>query len=551
MKYDVLIKDGFVVDGTSAPWYRSDVGVRDGRIVEACRNLPVSGADRVIDAKGLVVCPGFFDMHSHSELSYFAFPTAPAKIMQGVTTEFNCDCGLSCAPLRGIVIDEQKDLSERWYGKSLDIDWRSVAEYHGRIEEMGVSINSCFQVGFGTVRKGVMGYENRAPTKDELDEMKALVEEGMRDGAFGMSTGLMYTPQNFAETDEVIELAKVVAKYGGIHTSHHRRRGFTGDPRGGRDFVVPGMDTQLEGVREVIRIGEEAGIPTTWSHAKLAGRANWGQHQADCFKEIEDARRRGVDAVIDAYPWTYRGGLVEERGMPTWAFEGGYERLVERLKDPETRKELKRITKQNMESIQAEHSWENTLILRVEKEENKEFIGKSLAEVGAMLDKDPCDVYFDLLIDEHPVSPRGISEAMCEDDVRRFMQHPLVMISTDGGQAPEGKLTHPRGYGTYPRILRKYVREERAVRLEEAVRKMTSYSAGHLGIMDRGIIRPGFWADITIFDPINVRERATYLDPLQYPEGIPYVIVNGVVTVDDGEHTGALAGKPLKHKYHI
>ncbi len=537
--YDYLLKNGFVVDGTGAPWFYADVAVKDGRIAEICRNIPASSADRVIDVRGHVVAPGFFDMHAHSEMVYFSFPRAEAKIMQGVTTEFNCQCGSSCFPLRGLAVRQVR----RRVGGDFQVDWTDLEGYARRLEAQGVSINSATQVGFGTVRIGVMGYENRAPTRDELDEMKAMVADGMEQGAFGMSTGLMYTPQNFAETDEIIELAKVVARYGGVHTSHDRRRGFQKDPRGGRAFLVPCTDTLIEGVRECIRIGEEAGIPTVWSHAKVPGKQNWGRNLARVLQEIEDARRRGVDVRIDQYPWTSRGADGPNGVQPpNWAEEGGTERYVERLKDPQTRKRIRA----DIES-RREEDWEDVLILSVRKEENKDLAGKTLAEAAKVRGKDPMDLAFDLTIEGERFTATAFS--MSEEDVQTIIKHPLTMVSTDGvaGADQEG---HPRSYGSYPRILRKYVREERILTLEEAVRKMTSASAAHLGIWDRGILRPGMWADITVFDPLNVKELATYTDPNEYPVGIPYVFVNGKLTVENGVHTGALAGRVLRHAFH-
>jgi len=541
--YKVLIKNGFVVDGTGGPWYRADVAISEGKIVDMNTRLSASKAETVIDAKGLVVTPGFIDMHSHSELNFLTYPKAESKIMQGITTEFTCQCGTSgWGPMKGIVLEQLRRRLERLPG--LRVDWTTLAGYMELLEKRGCSVNGTFQVGHGTVRIAVMGYENRAPTKDELEEMKALVAEGMKDGAFGLSTGLMYTPGNFAETEEVIELCKVVRKYGGIHTSHDRRRGWESEPRGGRDFIVTTIDSELWSVRECIEIGEKAGIPTTWTHAKACGEVNKGKI-GDWLEEVEAARRRGVDVGVDAYPWTYRGGLV--RGFPTWAQEGGPEKVRDRLRDPETRQKIRDYVKKNMESVVAEHTWDKALIMSA-SEEDKDLIGKTMAEAAGIRGIEPVDLYLDRMEKGKPLE--GIGEAMAEDDVRTLLKHPLMMISTDGSAMPADptRKTHPRNFGTYPLILRKYVREERLLTVEDTIRKMTSSPANKLGLLDRGLLRPGFWADIVVFDPLNIKELATYTESMRYPEGVEYVFVNGVLTVEHGNHTGALAGKPLKHR---
>lgn len=541
--WNYLVRNGFVVDGTGSPWYRADVAISEGRIADIGTKFPTSKADAVIDAKGLVVAPGFIDMHSHSELPFIAYPTADSMIRQGVTTELTCNCGTSASgPLRGAALEDVKADAKN-YG--IDVDWTTLSGYMKRFKQQGCSMNGAFQVGHGTVRLCVMGWVNRAPTRAELEEMKALVAQTMEEGAFGLSTGLMYTPGNYAETEEIIELAKVAAKYGGIHTSHDRRLGWSHEPRGGRDFIVPTIDSELLAIKETIRIGEEASIPTTWSHAKACGEVNWRKSLAWWFKEIEFARLKGVDVRFDVYPWTFRGGLV--RGFPTWAEEGGPEKMRERLRDPETRRRIRDLVKEGMESIEAEHTWETSLILKA-SDEDKDLIGKRMTEAARIRGMEPVDLYLDRLAAGKPLE--GISEAMHEEDVKALLQHPLAMVSTDGSAIPAdpAKRSHPRNFGTFPKILRKYVREERVLSLEEAMRKMTSAGAARLGLMDRGLLRPGFSADITIFDPLNVKELATYSDPMRYPEGIEYVFVNGILTVEHDRHTGARAGVPLKHR---
>ena len=541
--WDYLIKNGYIVDGTGAPWFKGDLAVEGEKIVDIGRNLSKSNAEQVIDSKGFVVSPGFIDMHSHSELTFLAYPRGESMIHQGVTTEFTCQCGTSATgPLKG---ESLKDTQEAARKHNLDVTWKDLAEYIKRFEKQGCSLNGAFQVGHATVRLCVIGWENRAPTTDELEDMKTLVAQSMEQGAYGLSTGTMYPPGNFAETSEIIELAKVVARYNGLHTSHIRRLGFENEARGGRDFIVRIIDSQYWAIRECIKIGEEAGIPTTWSHAKALGRINRGESLKNWIKEVEYNRRNGVDVGIDVYPWTYRGALV--RGIPTWAHEGGRDKLIERLKDPELHKIIRESLDKNMTSITAEHTWEDALILSASNED-KDLIGKTIAEAAKIKTMLPVDLYLDRLIRGTPLE--GHAQAVQEDDLITLLKHPLSMICTDGHALPSNytRSVHPRSFGTFPKILRKYVREERVLTLEEAIRKMTSAGAARLGLFDRGLLRPGCYADITIFDPINVREKATYLEPIQLCKGIKQVFVNGMLTIENDEHTGALAGKALTRK---
>ncbi len=563
MNYELLIKDGFVVDGTGGPWFRADVGIKGGKIIEVRKNLPASGVQRVIDGKDYVVCPGFFDNHSHSELAYFKYPLAETKVMQGITTEFNGNCGISpSGPLKRLSLESVRQMVEDPKTRPIaeykpmkipaEVDWTSLAEYMDKLERFGgVSVNSAYMVGFGSVRTSVIGYEKGPPTKDQMDEMKALVAEAMEAGAFGLSTGTQYPPQNYAETNEIIELARVVAKYGGIHQSHIRRRGWTADKKFGRAFLKPTKDTMFEAVRECIEIGERAGIPTVWSHAKIAGAWTAKERSAPEFlKLVEDGRRRGVDITIDTWANRYIG-VTEKKVIPLWAFEGGLEKLRERLHDPELRAKIRSFAEEAL-GHGCEGDIEQAIISRVEPEKNKEFIGRLIIDVAREQGKAIADLFLEIIAEGGQI---GLySPCQTEEDNIELIKHPLTMFGTDAvcGKHSEktgigpGGLHLGHGYGLYPWIIRKYVREEKVLTLEEAVRKMTSACANRLGITDRGLIKPGMWADIVILDPISVRER-----PLLPPEGIPYVLVNGIVTVDNGEHTGARAGNILKHKYYL
>jgi N-acyl-D-aspartate/D-glutamate deacylase len=417
-----------------------------------------------------------------------------------------------------------------------------------RLEKFGgVSVNSAYQVGYAMVRLSVLGWEKRQPKKDELEEMKSLVAEGMEDGAFGFSTALQYAPQNFAETDEVVELAKVASKYGGIYTSHIRRQGFVSDPRGGRAFLSHLRDTMPEAIRELIEISEKADLPALWSHARILGGWTCGNLAEEWLKEIDKARGRGLDVTIDTFGDSYKSGSWTTN-FPLWAFEGGYEKFMERLKNPETRSKIRSFVKKSIDGYMPMINFRETPIIGgkwINLEKNRELEGKTLNEAAKMRGKDVADLYIDLVTEGERPRFMGFTT---EDHVR-LVTHPTALFGTDsidiGPSASQGETLYTRHYCMYPYILRKHVREDRVLTLEEAIRKMTSASANRFGLTDRGLIRPGMWADITVFDPINVREG----DPR--PEGIPYVLVNGVVTVDDGAHTGARAGKILKHNYFI
>jgi N-acyl-D-amino-acid deacylase len=524
--FDVVIKNGYLVDGTGNPWFKADIGIKIGKVLEI-GDLSSEDANRIINAKGLAVCPGFIDIHSHSEYSLLVNSKAESKIRQGVTTEVNGNCGDSPAPVEGITAEAAEEVKEY----KLDMDWSTLGEYLDRLEKQGVALNVAQLVGHGTIRTAVMGYENRPPTREDLNKMKDLVAQAMEDGAFGMSTGLFYTPGGFADTEEVIELCKVVAKYGGIYTSHIRGEG----------------DPLIEAVAEAIEIGEKANIPVQISHHKACGIENWGKVEKTLWM-MEEARARGVDVTCDVYPYTACGTDLVSL-IPNWAHEGGVDKLRERLKDPKNRERVKK------EMLEGLPGWESSVkqsgwgrIKVIGWKEHKEFEGKTIAEIAELKVIDPFDLTFDLIIKKE--SPELVDLAMNEEDVCTVIKHPLSMVGSDGwALAPYGVLseskTHPRSYGTYPRILRKYVREEKVLTIENAIRKMTSLPAQKLGLRDRGILREGMWADVVVFDPKRVVDEATYEEPHRYPEGIEYVIVNGEIVVDRREHTGALPGKVL------
>jgi len=530
--FDVIIKNGRVVDGAGNPWYKADIGITADRIVQIGR-LDKEEATTVLDARRLIVSPGFIDMHSHSDLLLLINPKAESKIRQGITTEVTGNCGGSAAPLNDLLKGEMRKTTPILDEAKLELDWSTMRGYLNRLDKQGVAVNVAPLVGHENIRAVIIGLEDRAPNEAELKKMKKALSQAMEDGAFGMSTGLIYPPGCYAKTDELIELSKVVAKYGGIYTSHIRGEG----------------DELVSSVKEAIRIGEEARLPVEISHHKAGGKANWGKVQ-QTLKMMEKARAKGVDVTCDVYPYTAASFGLSAM-LPPWTYDGGLPKLIERLKDSETRKKLRKemqIGISGWSSPLKAAGWDATLIARSRL--HKEYEGKTVKEITKAKKIDPFDFVFDLLIEEN-ASVSVVRFAMCEEDVRTVLKHSDAMIGTDASAiAPYGALgkgkPHPRAYGTFPRVLGRYVREEKVLRLEDAVRKMTSLPAQKLGLRDRGLIVEGMKADVTIFNSDKVLDKSSYTEPHQYPEGIEYVLVNGKVVIERGEHTGALAGKALR-----
>ncbi len=533
--FDVIIRNGHVVDGAGNPWYKADVGISEERIAQIGR-LDGEKATRIIDARRLIVSPGFVDMHSHSDLHLLINPKAESKIRQGITTEVIGNCGGSAAPLNDLLKNEMKKTAPLIEEAKLELDWATMREYLNRLDKQGVALNVAPLVGHENIRVLVIGLDDRAPTEAELKKMKKALSQAMREGAFGMSTGLIYPPGCYAKTDELIELSKVVAKYGGIYTSHIRGEG----------------DKLAKSVKEAIKIGEKAGLPVEISHHKAGGKENWGKVK-QTLRMMEKARAEGVDVTCDVYPYT-AGSFGLSATLPPWAYDGGLPKLLERLKDTEVRKRLRkemRTGTSNWSSPLKASGWRSTLIARSRL--HKEYEGKTIEEIAKAKKVDPFEFVFDLLIEEN-ASVSVVRFAMCEEDVRTVLKHPDSMIGTDASAiAPYGVLgkgkPHPRAYGTFPKVLGKYVREEKLLRLEEVVRKMTSLPAQKLGLKDRGLIAEGMKADITVFNLERAVDKSTYNDPHQYPEGIEYVLVNGKVVIEKREHAGILAGKALRRSF--
>jgi N-acyl-D-amino-acid deacylase len=522
MKYDIIIEGGRVIDGSGNPWLKANVGVVAGK-VETVGKLTRAEAERRVDAVGHVVAPGFIDIHSHSDYTVLIDPRVESKVRQGVTTEVVGNCGSSAAPMNAEVRAYREKYMRASLGEEFEFNWETMAEYMALIDASGTSFNVVPMVGQGTTRQNVMGYENREPTRSELEEMKGLVVEALEDGAWGMSTGLIYTPSTFAKTDEIVELAKVLKEHDGVYFSHIRGEG----------------ETLLEAVEEAIEIGERTGVPVHIAHFKASGKAYWGKTK-NSLRLVEEGRRKGVDVTFDQYPYI-AGSTGLSALMPHWAQEGGADRLLERLRDPEIRRKIKD------GPATVTRDWASVMIASTKN--HPQYEGKTVAEVAELEGKDEMDTVFDLLIAEE-AQVAIVSFGMSEEDVRRVMRSPFGMVGSDGSAvAPKGILgrgkPHPRSYGTFPRVIGHYVREG-VITLQEAVRKMTSAPAQRLGLRDRGLLREDYKADIVVFDPATVEDEATFTDPHRFASGILYVIVNGSVVVDGGEHTGALPGRVLR-----
>ena len=524
---DVLIKGARVVDGSGAAARVADLGVSDGRIVEI-GDLGAAMAKEIIDASGLVAAPGFIDMHSHSDNTLPINPRAESKIRQGVTTEVIGMCGGSPAPVteeRRAEIVRQAD----GYIKCLPWSWLSFGEYLDYLRGNGLSVNVAPMVGHGTIRVAAMGHVSDEPTPAQLADMKALLAQAMDEGAWGFSTGLIYPPGFFSKTDEIVELAQVAAARNGFYFSHIRGEG----------------ETLLDAISEAVAIGERAGLPVQTAHFKASGRSHWGK-AAQALEILDAARVRGVDITSDMYPYTAASTGLSAL-LPDWAHDGGRDALLGRLSDPETRAKIRQSVIDGVDGLEGAEQWAGTLISRCPS--MPELEGKTIADLSAEMGKAPADVVLDVLA-EASANVSMIRFKMSEDNLCMQLRHGPMMIGSDGSAlATEGPLSegkpHPRNYGTFPRVLAKYVREEGVLSLEEAVHKMTALPAQKLRLADRGLLRQGYWADIALFDPETIQDRATYTDPHRYPLGIPYVMVNGQVTVAAGVHRGTLAGRIL------
>jgi dihydroorotase/N-acyl-D-amino-acid deacylase len=529
--FDLVILHGHIIDGTGSPWYSGDIGIRDGHIA-AVGNLSAAVTKRTIDAQGKVVAPGFIDMLGQSELTILVDPRLPSKIYQGITTEITGEGG-SVAPLNDSIIQNDRPAFAHY---KITPDWRTFGEYFARLEKQGMGINLASYVGATQVRRMVLGDADVQPTPAQLEEMKRMVRDAMHDGAVGVSTSLEYAPAPYAKTDEIIALATEAAPYGGIYATHMRSEG----------------DAVMDSIDETLRIGREAHVPVEIWHLKVAGKDNWGKMPAVVAK-INAARAAGADVTADTYAYPAWSNSLSAF-IPPWAHDGGDAKLIERLKDPAMRARIRK------DLLTPSKAWDNewneipgpqsVIICAVQNPNLLPLQGKTLAEVAKLQNKDPMDALFDLLIEDKAFTEIA-AFGMSEPDVLLALQQPWVSLDNDSsGTSPEGILgqehPHPRAYGTFPRVLRKYVREEKKLSLEEAVRKFSALPAQRMRLADRGVLKDGMWADVVIFDPNTIRDLATFDKPNQLSEGMDYVLVNGMPVIDGGKMTGALPGKVLR-----
>jgi N-acyl-D-amino-acid deacylase len=530
--FDVLITGGRIVDGSGAPWYRADVGITGDRIT-AIGQLAGRTAKSTIDATNLVVAPGFIDMLGQSEFNILVDGRAASKITQGITTEITGE-GASIAPINDRLAAGAKAQYDRF---KVVLDFRTLDQYFARLEKQRPAINVGTFVGAGGLRAYVVGDSQREASPSEIAEMQKLVEDAMTHGALGVSTSLQYVPGRFASTDELVELAKAARKHGGIYISHQRSES---------GQIIPSLD-------EVFTIAERAGIPAEVWHLKTAYKANWGR-MPEVLKHFEAARARGLDVTANMYPYD-RASNGLDACLPLWVREGGLDKMLARLKDPSLRDRIKR----DMDDAAAK-DWENqwygsgggagVMVSTVLDPALRQWEGKNLVEIGKAMGKDPRDAAMDLVIADRGETSVIIS-IMREDDVRLALSNPMISIGTDSGaRAEDGPFSesksHPRAWGSFPRVLGKYVRDEKLITLEDAVRRFTSRPAARVGITDRGLLRPGMKADVTIFDPAAIRDVSTFVDPTHYSVGIPHVLVNGKAVVANGAMTAERPGQPIR-----
>lgn len=525
-RFDLIIRNGTIVDGISDKGFKADLGIIGERI-EAMGNLEGEQAGSVIDAMGKVVSPGFIDIHSHTDFELLINPKAESKIRQGVTTELSGNCGGSAFPRKKGISRYEKTLKEK---ANLDITWTDLEGYHSLMEKRGIAVNHATLVGYGTIREYVLGDEGRGPDPKEMSAMKELISEAMQQGAFGMSTGLEYAPDRFSSTSELIELCRVVSKHGGLYATHMRSE-----------------DTELmEAVAEAIFIAESGGLPLQISHLKAAGRDNYYKIPM-VMDLLERAKERDLEVTADRYPYTAYSTSLSVM-FPQWAHDGGRAKFIERLKDRDLRQKMKDET---LVKVRANNSWESMLINSVHNQQNRQFVGKYIQEAAEEKKQDPYEFSCDLLISEGG-GLSIIGFGMSEENTESVLSHPLVMLCSDGralasyGPLSEG-IPHPRNYGSFPRFMGHYVRKRKLLSLPEAIKKMTSMPAAKMKLKNRGSIKKGNYADLVIFDPSDIASLATYTEPEQYPQGIDYVIVNGKTVIDHGKHTGELPGKVLQH----
>jgi N-acyl-D-amino-acid deacylase len=529
--FDLIISGGYVFDGLGKEAIKADIGI-SGSFIEEIGKISNARGKSIINAKDLAVCPGFIDAHEHTDVGLLVNPKAESSIRQGITTLVSGNCGSSPFPIPEEIYDETKDdLKEQL---EIDLTWMDIKGFFSRLEEKGMALNYATLVGQGSIRGASMGFNDRPPKQEELERMKMLVEENIKSGAVGLSTGLEYAPGSYAQPDEITELCKVVAQLGGVYATHMRDEG----------------DRLLESLDESIEVARKTGVSLEISHFKIAYPRNW--HKIDqALAQVEEAKKEGISILCDRYPYI-AGSTGLSFYFPLWARQGTTDEFLARLKDPTLNSKLRAYVAEQEKKL---GSWEKVVISSVASEENRNIQGKTVLEAAKELGKEPYDFMKDILIEEKN-RVGMITFMMKEENLKRILAHPLVAIGTDGSAvAPYGLLgrgkPHPRHYGTFPRVLGKYIREEKITPLPEMIKKMTSVVAEKFGFEKRGILRKGNFADIVIFDENKVIDRATWTDPHQYPVGIEHVLVNGAVVIEKDEHTGNLPGRILRKEVKV
>jgi N-acyl-D-amino-acid deacylase len=524
--FDLVVAGGLLYDGLGGPPIPADIGLSGG-LVKAVGRLSYSRRSPVIEARGLSVAPGFIDVHDHTDFALLANPKAESAVRQGVTTLVSGNCGSSPFPIAEEVFEETKTKAKAQFG--VDISWRDLKGFFAAIEKGGTALNYATLVGHGAVRGAAMGFNDRAPKPDDMEKMKALLSAALQDGALGLSTGLEYTPGSFAAPAEVTALCRIVAEAGGVYATHMRDEG----------------DGLLDSLRESIDTAKSAGVKLQISHFKTAFPRNWKKIDA-ALALIEGARRDGLDITCDRYPYI-AGSTGLSLHFPAWARQGTTDEFLMRLKDPYQDKKMREYVAEREKKL---GSWDKVVISDVVTEKNKWTEGLDVLEASKRAGKSAYEFMRDLIIEERDAVGMVLF-MMSEDNLKRILAHPLIGVGSDSSvRAPYGVLfagkPHPRTYGTFPRILAKYVREYKIASAETMIMKMTSRAAAKFGLAGRGVVKPGACADLFVFDPAAVADRATWKDPHQYPAGIIHVVVNGVAVVNGGEHTGKLPGRVLR-----
>jgi len=525
---DLVLKNGRIVDGTGNPWFFGGIGIKGDAIVEVGR-VNQEGLE-TIDVRGQVVSPGFIDGHCHSDLMVLDNPRSEIKLQQGVTTEVLGNCGMTPAPFAPQNLELLRSYVEPVLGRTgREWSWETVEQYVGSLRAVMPSENVATYVGHGTLRIAVMGFENRPASSGELGRMKDLLEESLQAGAIGLSLGLMYAPGSYTSGEELAELCSVLPRYDGLLATHIRGEG---------NSLIPS-------IAEVIWIAERCGCPLQISHLKAAGTSNWGS-VAEAMELVEDARSRGLDVTCDVYPYT-AGSTSLTTLLPPWALEGGISRTLERLKDPASRERIKEELgdeHDGWDNLMASTGWESVYISSLSKGREAELEGKNIGEISELKALDPADCTMDLLLEQDGKVSMVLFH-MAETDVEQVLSWERSLIASDSLH-DQARKPHPRLYGTFPHVLAKYVRERKLLTLEEAIRKMTSFPARRFGLGKRGLIAPGYAADLVVFDPDGISDKATYEDPKRFPEGISHVMVNGTQAIASGVHQGARSGRALE-----